>query len=42
MSAGLDERDYLATLQGLSEKAWPQGLPRLPKQDLNPNQPAAL
>ncbi|MGY3548242.1 long-chain acyl-CoA synthetase [Bradyrhizobium sp. USDA 4472] len=30
MSAGLDEQDYLATLHGLWEKAWPKGLPRLP------------
>ena len=30
MSAGLNEKDYLATLRGLWDKAWPSGLPRSP------------
>jgi fatty-acyl-CoA synthase len=30
MNAGLNESDYLATLRGLWDKAWPQGLPRAP------------
>ncbi|MCJ9735879.1 AMP-binding protein, partial [Bradyrhizobium sp. PRIMUS42] len=30
MSAGLNEQDYLATLRGLWDKAWPKGLPRSP------------
>ncbi|MCA1500442.1 AMP-binding protein [Bradyrhizobium sp. NBAIM14] len=30
MNTGLDENDYLATLRGLWDKAWPKGLPRSP------------
>ncbi|MEY9593695.1 long-chain acyl-CoA synthetase [Bradyrhizobium yuanmingense] len=30
MNTGLDENDYLATLRGLWDKAWPTGLPRSP------------
>ena len=30
MSAGRNEKDYLATLHDLWEKAWPKGLPRSP------------
>ncbi len=30
MNVGLDEKDYLATLRGLWDKAWPRGMPRSP------------
>ncbi|MCA1512608.1 AMP-binding protein [Bradyrhizobium sp. NBAIM01] len=30
MNTGLDENDYLATLRGLWDKAWPKSLPRSP------------
>ncbi|MDA9424261.1 MULTISPECIES: AMP-binding protein [Bradyrhizobium] len=30
MSAGLDEKDYLAALRGLWNEAWPKGMPRSP------------
>ena len=30
MSAGLNEKNYLATLRSLWDKAWPKGMPRSP------------